>query len=60
MMRTELIPQVESGVDIGSGKKYYHFSLSVDEDGLPNVELEHQIAFFEVPAPFAERPQKIC
>ncbi|KAL4982996.1 hypothetical protein BDW68DRAFT_194763 [Aspergillus falconensis] len=47
MMRTELIPQVESGVDIGSGKKYYHFSLSVEEDEFPNVELEHQIAFFE-------------
>ncbi|KAL4900778.1 hypothetical protein BDW74DRAFT_161052 [Aspergillus multicolor] len=47
MMRTELIPQVESGVDIASGKLYYHFSLSVKEDGFPTSELEHQIAFFE-------------
>ncbi|RDW74521.1 glycoside hydrolase family 131 protein [Aspergillus mulundensis] len=49
MMRTELIPQVESGagVDIGSGKLYYHFSLAVNEEGFPNEDIEHQVAFFE-------------
>ncbi|KAL4800348.1 hypothetical protein BDV19DRAFT_384702 [Aspergillus venezuelensis] len=51
MMRTELIPQVDTSsgesVDLGAGKKFYHFSLSVKEDGKPADTLEHQIAFFE-------------
>ncbi|KAL4958344.1 hypothetical protein BDW69DRAFT_179748 [Aspergillus filifer] len=51
MMRTELIPQVDTSsgesVDLGAGKKFYHFSLSVKEDGFPGDGLEHQIAFFE-------------
>lgn len=48
MMRSELIPQVESGTDLGSGKLFYHFSLSVKEENFPVKGLEHQVAFFEV------------
>ncbi|OJJ04343.1 hypothetical protein ASPVEDRAFT_73874 [Aspergillus versicolor CBS 583.65] len=47
MMRSELIPQVESGTDLGSGKLFYHFSLSVKEENFPVKGLEHQVAFFE-------------
>ncbi|KAL2817191.1 hypothetical protein BJX63DRAFT_419738 [Aspergillus granulosus] len=47
MMRSELIPQISSGVDLGSGVRYYHFSLSVGEDNFPGAQFEHQIAFFE-------------
>ncbi|KAL4782081.1 hypothetical protein BJX76DRAFT_359252 [Aspergillus varians] len=47
MMRSELIPQIESGVDLGAGTLYYHFSISVGEDNFPVDDLEHQIGFFE-------------
>ncbi|KAL2814373.1 hypothetical protein BDW59DRAFT_177948 [Aspergillus cavernicola] len=46
MMRTELIPQIEGDVDLGSGVVNYHFSLGVPDE-IPGAELEHQIAFFE-------------
>jgi hypothetical protein len=48
MMRSELIPQITQGVDLGSGTRYYHFSVSVGEENFPNDGLEHQVAFFEV------------
>lgn len=48
MMRSELIPQVEGDADLGSGKLFYHFSLSVKEENFPVEGLEHQVAFFEV------------
>ncbi|KAL3467287.1 hypothetical protein BJX64DRAFT_274004 [Aspergillus heterothallicus] len=47
MMRSELIPQIVSGTDLGSGVRVYHFSLSVGDDNFPNDGFEHQIAFFE-------------
>ncbi|KAL5333418.1 hypothetical protein BJX70DRAFT_406226 [Aspergillus crustosus] len=48
MMRTELIPEIsESGVDLGEGVRYYHFSLGVTEEGRPVEGVEHQVAFFE-------------
>ncbi|KAL4806296.1 hypothetical protein BDV18DRAFT_160364 [Aspergillus unguis] len=51
MMRTELIPQVadqnSAEEELGSGKKFYHFSLGVKEDGFPVEKVEHQVAFFE-------------
>lgn len=48
MMRSELIPQVEGDTDLGSGKLFYHFSISVKEKNFPVKGLEHQVAFFEV------------
>ncbi|KAL2843316.1 hypothetical protein BJY01DRAFT_264292 [Aspergillus pseudoustus] len=47
MMRSELIPQITSGTDLGSGVRYYHFSLSASEENFPTSEFEHQVAFFE-------------
>ncbi|KAL4885178.1 hypothetical protein BJY04DRAFT_214517 [Aspergillus karnatakaensis] len=50
MMRTELIPEISglgSDVDLGAGVRFYHFSLSVDEQSKPVEGVEHQIAFFE-------------
>ncbi|KAF4923502.1 hypothetical protein CGCVW01_v004684 [Colletotrichum viniferum] len=45
MRRTELIPQTTEA--IGSGKKYYHFSLKRSDTNAPSLSKEHQIAFFE-------------
>ncbi|KAL4932897.1 glycoside hydrolase family 131 protein [Aspergillus undulatus] len=51
MMRSELIPQIDNTasptVDLGAGKRFYHFSLSVKEENFPDVSLEHQVGFFE-------------
>jgi hypothetical protein len=48
MMRSELIPQITAGVNLGSGVRYYHFSVSVGEENFPDAGLEHQVGFFEV------------
>ncbi|KAF7314300.1 Carbohydrate-binding module family 1 protein [Mycena kentingensis (nom. inval.)] len=45
--RAELIPQVKSGVNLGQGNLYYHFSISHPSTNLPDPTLEHQICFFE-------------
>ncbi|KAF9870640.1 hypothetical protein CkaCkLH20_11946 [Colletotrichum karsti] len=45
MRRTELIPQTKEA--IGSGKKYYHFSIKRSDTNAPSLNKEHQIAFFE-------------
>lgn len=50
-MRSELIPQITAGVDLGSGVRYYHFSVSVGEENFPDAGLEHQVGFFEVRFP---------
>ncbi|GKZ86433.1 hypothetical protein AnigIFM56816_001661 [Aspergillus niger] len=50
MQRTELIPQMSpssSASDLGSGRLYYHFSLSASSTNPPSSSSEHQIAFFE-------------
>ena len=45
MRRTELIPQTTAAIN--SGKVYYHFSMMRMGTNAPNVNLEHQVCFFE-------------
>ncbi|KAG9043274.1 hypothetical protein FS837_009819 [Tulasnella sp. UAMH 9824] len=43
--RTELIPQTNN--NLGTGKKYYHFSVKRSSTNPPLFSYEHQVAFFE-------------
>lgn len=43
MWRTELIPQTST--NIGTGKLYYHLSISRSSTNPPVADFEHQVAF---------------
>ncbi|KAG8912489.1 hypothetical protein FRC00_004402 [Tulasnella sp. 408] len=43
--RTELIPQTNN--NLGTGQKYYHFSVKRSSTNPPLYSYEHQVAFFE-------------
>ncbi|KAG9043272.1 hypothetical protein FS837_009817 [Tulasnella sp. UAMH 9824] len=43
--RTELIPQTNN--NLGTGQKYYHFSVKRSSTNPPLFSYEHQVAFFE-------------
>ncbi|KAG8913021.1 hypothetical protein FRC00_003225, partial [Tulasnella sp. 408] len=43
--RTELIPQTSN--NIGTGQKYYHFSVKRSSTNAPLTSYEHQVVFFE-------------
>ncbi|KAG8921015.1 hypothetical protein FRC00_009240, partial [Tulasnella sp. 408] len=43
--RTELIPQTNN--NLGTGQKYYHFSVKRSSTNPPLFSYEHQVVFFE-------------
>ncbi|KAF2137344.1 glycoside hydrolase family 131 protein [Aplosporella prunicola CBS 121167] len=45
MLRTELIPQTDKGIN--KGTQYYHFSMMHKGENAPNKAHEHQVCFFE-------------